>query len=116
MNSYDEESSEMNSLDSPKAFISSSNWENELSGIVLKRSSSSSFGSTGEVGGVEKGFDCMDERDGLDESFKGLECTGTLVPFAELAVSGRWSTGDMGGVCEVCVSCWRMFMDAMSLA
>jgi hypothetical protein len=47
----------------------------------------------------------MDERDGLDESFKGLECTGTLVPFAELAVSGRWSAGDMGGVCEVCVSC-----------
>jgi hypothetical protein len=76
-----------------------------LSGSVLKRSSSSSFGSTGEVGGVEKGFDWIDERDGLDEPFKGLECTGTFVPFAEPAVCGRWSAGDMGGVCEVCVSC-----------
>jgi hypothetical protein len=57
MNSYDEESSEANSFGSPRAFISSSNCEYELSGKVLKSSSSSSFGSTGDVGGVEKGFD-----------------------------------------------------------
>jgi hypothetical protein len=57
MNSYEDESNEANPLGSPKAFISSSNCEYEFSGNELKSSSSSSFGSIGDVGGVEKGFD-----------------------------------------------------------
>jgi hypothetical protein len=56
MNSY-EESREANPFGSPRAFISSSNCEYELSGRVLKSSSRSSFGPIGDVGGVEKGFD-----------------------------------------------------------
>ena len=68
MNSYD-----VNSLGSLRAFISSSNCEYELSGKALKSSSSSSFGSIGDVGGVEKGFDWMDDRDGVVEPFNGLE-------------------------------------------
>jgi hypothetical protein len=72
MNSY-EESSEEKPPVSPRAFISSSNCEYEPSGIELKRSSRLSFGSTGEVGGVENGFDWMDDCDGVDEPFNGLE-------------------------------------------
>ena len=116
MNSYEVESREANPLGSPKAFISSSKCEYELSGRALNSSSSSSFGSIGDVGGVEKGFDWVEDRDGVDEPFSGLEWIGAFVPFAEPEDCGRGSAGDIGGVCEVCVSCWRMFMDAMSLA
>lgn len=105
MNSYEEDSSDANPLGSPKAFISSSNCEYELSGKVLKSSSRSSLGPNGEVGGVEKGFDCIDECEGVDEPFRGLEWIGTLVPFADPEECGRWSAGDIGGVFEVCVSC-----------
>jgi hypothetical protein len=89
MNSYEDESNEANPLGSPKAFISSSNCEYEFSGNELKSSSSSSFGSIGDVGGVEKGFDWMEERDGVDEPFNGLEWTGTVVPFADPEDCGR---------------------------
>lgn len=68
---------------------------------MLKSSSSSSLGSIGDVGGVENGFDWIDEWDGVDEPFNGLECTGTFVPFAEPEDCGRGSAGDIGGVCEV---------------
>lgn len=113
------ESRFVNSLVSAMAFISSSKCENEVSGIALKSSSRSSFGPIGDVGGVEKGFDWTDERDGVDEPFSGLEWTGTLLPLAEPDECGRASAGDIGGVwsvCDVCESCWRMFMDATSLA
>lgn len=100
-------------MNSPIAFISRSNCEYELSGRALKSSSSSSFGSTGEVGGVEKGFDWIDDREGVDDPLSGLEWTGTL-PLAEPAESGLCSAGDMGGVCECCESCCRMFIDATS--
>lgn len=73
MNSYEEESSDVNSLGSPRAFISSSKCEYELSGRVLKSSSSSSLGSIGDVGGVEKGLDWMDDRDGVDEPFAAFD-------------------------------------------
>lgn len=74
------ESSEVYSVGSLNAFISSSNCEYELSFIVLNSSSRSSFGSIGDVGGVEKGFDWMDDRDGVDEPFNGLDCAGALLP------------------------------------
>lgn len=56
-------------MNSPIAFISRSNWEQEFSGKELNSSSSSSFGSTGEVGGVLNGFDWIDEREGVDDPF-----------------------------------------------
>ena len=61
------------------AFISRSNCEQELSGSVLKSSSKSSFGSIGDVGGVVNWFDWIDEREGVDDPFNGLECTGALL-------------------------------------
>lgn len=57
MSKFMKESSEVYSVGSLNAFISSSNCEYELSFMVLNNSSRSSLGSIGDVGGVEKGFD-----------------------------------------------------------
>lgn len=99
---------------SPIAFISRSNCEHELSGRELKRSSKSSSGTAGEVGGVLKGFDCIDDRDGVDEPFNGLDRTGALESPTEPDGNGLSSAGDMGGVCDVCESCWNRFMETAS--
>lgn len=61
----------------PIVWNSSSNWEYELSDRS-KSSSSSSFSAAGDVGGVVKGFDCVDDRAGVDEAFSGLEQTGSF--------------------------------------
>jgi hypothetical protein len=84
----------------------------------LKRSSNSSFGSTGEVGGVVHGFDCIDDRDGVDEPFliSGLAWVPACVSMMELDECGRLSSGDIGGVCVVWESCWRRFSDVGSLS
>jgi len=83
------------------AFISRSNCDTALSGIELNSSSRSSFRSMGDVGGVEKGFDCVDAFDGVDEPLSGLEWIGACEAVAEPEENGRWSAGDMGGVFEV---------------
>lgn len=85
-----------------------------MSGIELNRSSKSSLGSAGDVGGVLKGFDCIDDPDGVDEPFNPLDWTGTRVSVAEPDDSGLLSAGDMGGVCDVWARCWNMFMDTTS--
>lgn len=76
-------------MNSPIAFISRSNCEYELSGNALKSSSRSSFGSIGDVGGVEKGFDWTDDREGVDEPFVGLDWTGPLFSVMDPAECGR---------------------------
>ena len=80
------------------AFISKSNCEHELSGRVLNSSSKSSFGPTGDVGGVLNGFDWMDDREGVDDPFNGLDWTGSFSSLTDPEECGRWSAGDMGGV------------------
>lgn len=109
--SYEEPSREENS---PIAFISRSNCEQELSGIELNRSSKSSLGPAGDVGGVLKGLDWIDERDGVDEPFSGFDWTGACDSPTDPDESGLLSTGDMGGVCDVWESCWNMFIDTAS--
>jgi len=99
---------------SPIAFISSSNCEHGSSGRALNSSSNSSGGPTGDVGGVLNGFDWIDDRDGVDEPFRGLECIGILVSFSDPAERGRSSAGDIGGVWVVCESCCRSAIDAAS--
>jgi hypothetical protein len=96
------------------AFISRSNCEQELSGIKLNRSSKSSLGSTGDVGGVLKGLDWIDERDGVDEPLTEFDWTGACDSLTDPDESGLLSTGDMGGVCDVWESCWNMFIDTAS--
>jgi hypothetical protein len=95
-----------------------SNCEQELSGNELNSSSNSSLGCTGDVGGVLKGFDCKEEQEGEDVPFVEADCISTLMSSMEFAEPGRWSAGDVGGVCCVLVreSCCRMFKDGKSWA
>ena len=87
-----------------------------LSGRELKRSSSSSLGSAGDVGGVLKGLDWIDDRDGVDEPLSGLDGAGTFISLMDSDDKGRLSVGDIGGVCVVVVweSCWNRFMETTS--
>jgi hypothetical protein len=56
--------------------------------------------SIGDVGGVVNWFDWIDDRDGEEDTFNGLDWAGSFEPLADPAEAGRASTGDMGGVCE----------------
>jgi hypothetical protein len=58
----------------------------------------------------------MDDREGVEGFFKGLDWAGMVLPLAEPDERGRWSAGDIGGVWEVLESCCRMFIDAISLS
>lgn len=103
-----------NEVNSSMAFISRSNCEHTVSGREAKNSSKTSFGSTGEVGGVEKGFEWVDDCDGVDEPLQRLEGITTLVPSVDPEDRGRLLAGDIGGVCVDCESCCKMFKDATS--
>lgn len=80
----------------------------------MKSSSRSSFGSTGDVGGVEKGLDCIDDWDGVDEPLQRPEGTATFVSIEDPEERGLLLAGDIGGVCVVCDSCCNIFKDATS--
>ena len=81
----------------PMACSSSSNCEYAFSGKP-NSSSRSSFGSAGtsagEVGGVENGFECVDDRDGVDAVFNGLDVHGAFTLCTDPDDCGRWFAGD----------------------
>lgn len=65
------------------AFISKSNCEYELSGRMSKSSFKSSFGSIGDVGGVVNWLDCIDDLDGDDDPFNGLDSAGAFASLVD---------------------------------